>query len=835
MKKLFTLIAACTLFANVQAAHIIGGDFSVQHVSGNTFRAILTLYRDCGSGGADFDATVDITVFDNVTNQQLMDLNFQFVGFDAVEAELGNSCFTPNVCMEIGTYEADFELTDNPNGYYLTKERCCRNTLSVNLAIPDVGFVFTLDFPDAAIQNSSPLFNPFPTEAFLCVNATSVIDFGATDVDGDSLVYSFTEPLQGASTNFDPNPAVASAKPYAAAPWAVDYSTDNQIGGPIAMTIDSQTGVIEGQPTAIGFFTIAVKVEEYRDGVKIGEIRREIQLESSACDVDVPSTITTEDGMLEYEIYANTEFCIDITATDVNEGDILFLSADGELFDGSIVPMANFETVNGESTVTQTFCWSPLCTNVSDDPYLVTFTAFSEGCAPEILVTTLDILITVILDDDEPTDITGPIPDGGTTPGAIIDLYDPTTHCFDFEFTDPNVADSLFVRASSEILGFDSVTMEEYEIDQGTISIPFCWDVVCADVQDEPYLVDFQVIAINCEVNDTTFYTVPITVIVQDNEPTTFIQPVQEIFWEYYSQETFCFPVIVTDGNYFDTLQVTADSEIFLRPSAPVFDTLNGNSAVEGELCWTPECSDVREAPYQVIFKATANSCKTDDVVLYPVEIYLTLPPENGAEFTLPEEGLYIEHFIGDEIILVDVFGSDPDPYDTLSLSAVSRAMTADGSPASFESMKSVTAVVGEFEWNPNCLDVDSEVYPVTFILTSSSCQKVNQIERTINVFVTTPTLGNIEPIPNVITPNGDGKNEEWTIEDKNDPCLIGFNSKIYDRWGKEVFVTSDPSFYWDAKYASGNTAEQGQYFYIIEFTYIDQKVSHSGNIQILK
>lgn len=49
------------------------------------------------------------------------------------------------------------------------------------------------------------------------------------------------------------------------------------------MSIDTETGLITAQPDNIGFYTIAAKVEEFRDGIKIGEVRREIQIAALVC------------------------------------------------------------------------------------------------------------------------------------------------------------------------------------------------------------------------------------------------------------------------------------------------------------------------------------------------------------------------------------------------------------------------------------------------------------------------------------------------------------------------------------------------------------------------
>lgn len=836
MIKWFTLFVALFLSLQSKATHITGGDFSIQHVSGDTFLGVLTLYRDCNSNGAQFDQNVRITVRDLLTDAHFADLDFTFVGYDSYQAELGNSCFVPDICLEIGTYQTEFSLPNNPNGYYLTKERCCRNEVSINLQGVDLGFVFTVDVPDPALENSSPVFNPFPTDAYFCVNGPNLIDFGASDVDGDSLVYSLTEPLRGVSNGWAPDPALASAKPFPVVPWSAAYSTANQVGGAIPLTINSETGLVTAQPTQLGIFTVAVKIEEFRNGVKIGEIRREMQLASTICDMDLPSDIITPDNATVFDVYANTNFCIDITATDPNLGDTLFLEATGELFDGTIEPGALFPPVDSFSTVTGEFCWSPICSNVRDEPYKVTFTAFSRGCANEILVTTKDIFINVILDVDEPTQIASPSTPAG--PGmAIIDLYDPSTHCFDFEFVDPNTADSLFVIATSDLFSRDEVTIESFGSDQGDIAIPFCWDVSCADVRDEPYYVTFQVVAINCEVNDTTSFEVPIYVIVQDNEPTQFAQPAEQIYFEFYSANSLSIPIAVTDLNYFDTLNVTASSPIFSLPGNPaiISDSLFGNSFVEGNITWTPSCSDVRPEPYIITFQATANSCKTSDTVFRTVELFLTLPPENSASIVMPSNGAYYEYYIGDDPIEIDILGSDPDPYDTLDLSYSGTITEALHTEPIFETEGITRNKLGNFYWFPKCIDVLDEPHKVTFTLTSRSCQKVKTVSVDVNILVTTPTKGIIEPIPNIITPNGDGRNDVWTIENKNDPCLLGFKALVWDRWGKEVFTTTDPAFEWSGTYHNHSEAKTGTYFQTIEYIYKETKKSFGGTIEIVK
>ncbi len=71
--------------------------------------------------------------------------------------------------------------------------------------------------------------------------------------------------------------------------------------------------------------------------------------------------------------------------------------------------------------------------------------------------------------------------------------------------------------------------------------------------------------------------------------------------------------------------------------------------------------------------------------------------------------------------------------------------------------------------------------------------------------------------IPEVFSPNGDGKNDVFIIENTtNNPCkLISF--KVYDRWGKIMYtVDKFESFSWDGKF-NGKTVTPGAYVGFLE------------------
>ena len=67
--------------------------------------------------------------------------------------------------------------------------------------------------------------------------------------------------------------------------------------------------------------------------------------------------------------------------------------------------------------------------------------------------------------------------------------------------------------------------------------------------------------------------------------------------------------------------------------------------------------------------------------------------------------------------------------------------------------------------------------------------------------------------VPNVFTPNGDGKNDEFRVAYKS---IIEFHGWIYNRWGRKVFEWTDPAKGWNGT-INGRSAAAGVYFYIIQ------------------
>ena len=66
--------------------------------------------------------------------------------------------------------------------------------------------------------------------------------------------------------------------------------------------------------------------------------------------------------------------------------------------------------------------------------------------------------------------------------------------------------------------------------------------------------------------------------------------------------------------------------------------------------------------------------------------------------------------------------------------------------------------------------------------------------------------------VPNVFTPNGDGQNDEFRVAYRS---LAVFHIWVYNRWGKLVYESDDPSKGWDGMIGRRPAAE-GAYFYVV-------------------
>lgn len=139
---------------------------------------------------------------------------------------------------------------------------------------------------------------------------------------------------------------------------------------------------------------------------------------------------------------------------------------------------------------------------------------------------------------------------------------------------------------------------------------------------------------------------------------------------------------------------------------------------------------------------------------------------------------------------------------------------------------------VGTFSWSPaSSLDNSTIANPLAdpFVTTTYTLTVKNDFcTDSDDVTITLEKCKSIT-ITDVITPNGDGKNDEWVL-----PGIGSYDSHqvvIFNRWGNEIFNSENYTVeMWDGT-RNGEKLPYGTYYYIITL----EGESTQGNITIIR
>lgn len=368
----------------------------MEYLTENRYNITLDLIIDCENGNpqAFWDDPVVVGMYEKGTNRLVTSFWLPLVsGVNDTVPIKQKDCSEPiDFCMFIAGYEleieADEENWNHSQGYYLSWERCCRNSVVSNIIdAGSKGITFYTEIPPFSIKNSTPEFNNLPL-TILCVGDFFRFKFDIDDRDGDSVYISLAEPLTGYTnrtrTNAptDPSWPQLNAGPYATANWEPPYSLNNIMGGNPPLRIDNQNGLASVGPTREGFFVFAVRVEEFRNGLKIGEIRRELQYTVVKCDANNSPKIKRDevpDSL--YTLYPGRELNFEFFIEDPDD-DSVFLEIKRGLLNRDIIgsPAPQITTERVGRNIRLNFSWEPSCQQISDDSLYLDLIYRDNGC-----------------------------------------------------------------------------------------------------------------------------------------------------------------------------------------------------------------------------------------------------------------------------------------------------------------------------------------------------------------------------------------------------------------------------------------------------------------------
>ncbi|HYG17021.1 MAG TPA: hypothetical protein VEC12_14785, partial [Bacteroidia bacterium] len=400
VKYVFLMLASALCYGDATAAHLVGGSMSYEFVSktGNNYdyRVTLKIYRDCWGGGAEFDQVIRVGAYENAGSFALFDaFDFFLSSSTSVNPPQGSNCSgLPGVCLQEGIYTRIITLPSSAFGFHLKYERCCRN-IQKNI-FDNNGQTYYAFIPPSSKQNSSPVFTGVPSP-YICINDTSTIFNSAADPDGDSLTFKLVHPWAGGASN-DPVPAPAFNFSY---PRNVDYRSGYSATSPFGpggyAGIDEVNGLSYLYPVEEGKFSIAIEVTEWRNGVKLSEIRLDVQIIVVKCAPNaIPSAVPVS-GSYYREVMAGETICFDVNGFDIdNPPQKVILRGRGEVFGndpGWQGPKATFPTASGTGGVTSPFCWTTSCTQARLTPYTFVADVIDDGCPPKSRSVAFSILV----------------------------------------------------------------------------------------------------------------------------------------------------------------------------------------------------------------------------------------------------------------------------------------------------------------------------------------------------------------------------------------------------------------------------------------------------------
>ena len=280
--------------AESYGSHIVGGEIRMRSTSvPNRFSFSLIQFWDENTlTNGNRDQSVELLFYRKRDNQLIQKFSLPYVSSQKVTYK-NQACAAFRALKTVeGTYNAQLTLKSadytDAEGYYIVWERCCRNDDINNIKLPGSnGMVFYLEFPPLSLPNSSPEFS-FPNGDYICKDQTFSMNVSATDADGDELRYSVVTPMRG---NTGRNNPIGDDYPKAGYPlveWTSGISEKNMIPGNPALAINARSGVMTATASQLGLYVFTVQCEEYRNGVRIGTVRRDFQLLVIECSKNSP-------------------------------------------------------------------------------------------------------------------------------------------------------------------------------------------------------------------------------------------------------------------------------------------------------------------------------------------------------------------------------------------------------------------------------------------------------------------------------------------------------------------------------------------------------------------
>lgn len=329
--------------------NVAAADIYYRCINDTTYKVFVAMYWDCQEPQIPLEVTV------NVTSQscgEQMYFNMEGVPPDVITVPV-----CPNMLLSCygGTvpgvkrllFSDTLILPAYCNDWNL---RFCYNTRVIADNIePGEWLCVEANIDNTIGCNSSPSFSNPPVD-YICASDSYCFVQGATEIDGDSLVYSLVDPL-----GYNSIPV----------PFDSIWTAQNPLPSTPNVFIDPETGLLCMNPDTQFTGVLALLIEEYRGGQLIGSIMRDMRFNILNCSNENPELSGINGSNVFFDTTcAGTEVCLSIFSYDADSGQALSMTWN----EGITLGNASF-AVSSDSLPVGNFCWTPEIEDTSAIPY----------------------------------------------------------------------------------------------------------------------------------------------------------------------------------------------------------------------------------------------------------------------------------------------------------------------------------------------------------------------------------------------------------------------------------------------------------------------------------
>ena len=344
VSRLLLIICLLCPLAALKATHNRAGEITFRHLGGFQYEATITTY----------------TKSDSPADRPELPINWGDGSSDTLPRVNGNgfgemvaSDTKKNVYIGVHTFPA-------ASSYIISFEDPNRNGGVVNIPnsvnIPFYVSSTLIINPFLGVNNSVLLLNPPIDEA--CAGQPFVHNPGAYDPDGDSLSYRLVS-CRGENGEIIPG--------------------FTQPVGTNSFSLNATTGdLIWDTPSnsSVGEYNVAFVIEEWRNGVLIGLVTRDMQINVVPCNNRPPVINPLPDICVN----AGDTISFVVNASDPDSPvQLVTLSATGGPLVFPAPGNAQFATLTGAGSVQQGFNWATTCDHVRKQPHSLSFKAVDNG------------------------------------------------------------------------------------------------------------------------------------------------------------------------------------------------------------------------------------------------------------------------------------------------------------------------------------------------------------------------------------------------------------------------------------------------------------------------